>query len=144
MVILQEEEDDTTREWLVNVMSNQRMGSVISSRASRRFSAFDRPRKSIMNAISRLSSAQLPLLDDQVSSIVEHDKKPQTIESMAVLCVIHVCRLIIIPMQWHSAASPLQFLTKKLLLESHALHRSYVAQTYEVSLESLFSIQICT
>ncbi len=65
------EEDDATREWLVNVMSNQRMGSVISSRVSRRFSAFDRPRKSIMTALSRLSSAQLPhldRLDDQVLS----------------------------------------------------------------------------
>ena len=55
---LQEEEDGATKEWLVNVMSNQRMGSVISAHASRRFSAFDRPRKSILGALARFSSAQ--------------------------------------------------------------------------------------
>lgn len=53
---LQAEEDTETKDWLVNVMSNQRLGSVINSRASRRFSAFDRPRASILGALSHFTA----------------------------------------------------------------------------------------
>jgi hypothetical protein len=53
---MQEEGDAATKEWLVNVMSNQRQSSIVSNRASRRFSTFDRPRKSIFCALARLAS----------------------------------------------------------------------------------------
>lgn len=39
-------------------MSNQRMGSVINARASRRFSAFDRPRKSIFGLLTRFQNRE--------------------------------------------------------------------------------------
>lgn len=52
--------DAATKEWLINMMSNQRQGSLVSHRASRRFSAFDRPRRSIMGALSRLASIRPP------------------------------------------------------------------------------------
>ena len=50
--------DAATRDWLFNMTNNQRPGSVASNRASRRFSAFDRPqvRLSILGAFSRLAS----------------------------------------------------------------------------------------
>ena len=49
--------DAATRDWLFNMTDDQRPRAVASNRASRRFSAFDRPpvRLTILGAFSRLA-----------------------------------------------------------------------------------------
>ena len=59
-IILQDDAADTlTREWLMNVMSNQRQGSIMSGRNPRKYSASDkRRRSSVMGSPARLISVR--------------------------------------------------------------------------------------
>ena len=69
--------DTATKEWLANMMGNQRQESIMAGRNSRKFSVSDRPRRStVMGTLARFMSISHNHLERRDTELEVHRNSP--------------------------------------------------------------------